>query len=138
VSLSPFHLAVGVHDLAAARRFYADDLGCRLGREDARWIDFDLFGHQVTAHLVDAAEAPAHAPVDGDAVPVPHFGVVLPWPAWEALAERLRARGVAFLIGPRVRFPGEVGEQGTFFVRDPSGNALEFKSFRDPGRLFST
>lgn len=148
--MPPFHLAFPVHDLEAARAFYAGVLGCALGREDARWIDFDFFGHQITAHLVSGApdvagersRAPSSAApsneVDGDDVPVRHFGAILAWDAWHALAGRLRAEpGVRFVIEPRIRFAGEVGEQATFFVRDPSGNALEFKSFRDPSRIFA-
>jgi uncharacterized protein len=134
----PFHLAFPVADLAAAREFYVELLGCRVGREDERWIDFDLEGHQLSAHLVDGPlGAAATNAVDGDGVPVRHFGLVLAWERWEALAERLRAAGVAFLIAPRIRFAGQVGEQATFFLTDPSGNALEFKSFRDPERLFA-
>jgi extradiol dioxygenase family protein len=137
----PFHLAFPVRDLAATRAFYADLLGCAVGRESERWIDFDFFGHQITAHVVPPppdASGPARNDVDGDRVPVPHFGAVLAWADWEALAERVRAAGHEFVIGPRVRFPGEVGEQGTFFLLDPAGNALEFKSFRDPARLFAS
>lgn len=139
MSLSPFHLAIPVHDLAAAEAFYCGTLGCSLGRTDTRWIDVDFFGHQVTAHLIDGPEGGAPTnPVDGDHVPVRHFGVVLPWPAWVALHKRLSAQGVPFRVEPRVRFVGQPGEQGTFFVVDPSGNALEFKSFQDPSRLFAT
>lgn len=133
---APFHLALPVHDLAAARAFYVDVLGCGLGREAERWVDVDLFGHQVSLHLAEGAGDRAHNPVDGDAVPIPHFGVVLPWEAWHALADRLRER-VDFVIEPRVRFAGEVGEQATMFFRDPAGNALEFKSFADPTQLFA-
>ena len=137
VDQPPFHLAFPVDDIAATRRFYGDVLGCRVGRSSERWIDFELFGHQISAHLAPEECAAARTNgVDGDAVPVRHFGCVLPWDRWESLAERLRAADVPFLIGPRVRFEGEVGEQGTFFVRDPSGNALEFKTFRDMQRLF--
>lgn len=134
----PFHLAFPVTDLEAARRFYCDLLGCRVGREDARWIDFDLAGHQITAHLVDgpAGSGPTN-PVDGHAVPVRHFGLVLPWEVWQATARRLRRLGVAFLIEPHVRFPGGPGEQATLFLADPAGNAIELKSFRDPARLFA-
>lgn len=138
MSLSPFHLAFPVTDLEATRRFYVEVLGCRLGREDARWIDFDLAGHQLSAHLVDALAGPEHNHVDGDGVPIPHFGLVLEWEVWQQLAERLRAaEEVDFLLEPRVRFAGQPGEQATLFLRDPSGNALEFKSFQDPARLFS-
>jgi extradiol dioxygenase family protein len=139
--LPPFHLAIPVYDLAAARAFYGDLLGCPEGRSSDRWVDFDLFGHQLVAHLVDK---PAHPdrnagenPVDGHDVPVPHFGAVLAWDAWHALAERLRAAGTRFVIEPYVRFAGQVGEQATLFLRDPAGNALEFKSFRDPAQLFA-
>lgn len=135
---SPFHLAFPVDDLDAARGFYAGLLECPVGRESAKWIDFDFFGHQITAHLrpgeVRAAETSS---VDGDAVPVRHFGAVLSWPEWEALASRLAEEGTAFLIEPRVRFKGKAGEQGTFFIKDPAGNALEFKSFRNPEMLFA-
>ena len=135
----PFHLAVPVDDLEAAAGFYGDLLGCATGRTDPDWIDFDFFGHQVTVHLqADADDGVGTNGVDGDAVPVRHFGVVLPWAEWEALHQRLAARGVSFLIAPRVRFVGQPGEQGTFFIRDPAGNALEFKSFADPSRLFAT
>lgn len=134
-----FHLAFPVRDLAATRAFYEGVLGARVGRTDPRWIDFDFWDHQISAHLVDGpVAAEATNEVDGDGVPVRHFGVILDWEDWEALAERLRSRGVPFLIAPRIRFAGQVGEQGTMFVRDPSGNALEFKSFRDPARVFAT
>jgi hypothetical protein len=138
MSAPPFHLAFPVRDLEATRRFYVDVLGCRVGREAERWIDFDFYGHQISAHLVDApSEEVARNPVDGDAVPARHFGAVLDWKAWHELAERLRARGTRFRIEPRVRFQGEVGEQATMFLDDPSGNALEFKAFKDPARLFA-
>ncbi len=139
MSMPPFHLAFPVADLEATRAFYVGVLGCREGRSAERWIDFDLHGHQLSAHLAPGACAPPGAatnPVDGDDVPVRHFGCVLPWDDWHALADRLAGRD--FLIGPRTRFAGEVGEQKTLFVVDPSGNALEFKTFRDPGRLFAT
>ena len=134
-----FHLAFPVDDLVQARAFYGDLLGCRIGREDARWIDFDLGGHQITAHLVEAGgpAEPGKNAVDGDQVPVRHFGLILEWSDWERLAERVRGYGRTFLLEPRVRFEGEVGEQGTFFLRDPAGNALEFKSFRDDARIFA-
>lgn len=135
----PFHLAFPVHDLAAARHFYETVLGCRVGRTDPRWIDFDFFGHQITAHLKPEETAVARTnAVDGDQVPVRHFGAILDWADWEALGERLRAAGLDFLIEPHVRFKGQVGEQGTMFVKDPSGNALEFKSFRDKSRIFAS
>ena len=133
-----FHLAFPVTDIEATRRFYAGVLGCREGRSAERWIDFDFYGHQISAHLVDGAAKRAETnPVDGDDVPVRHFGAILPWEEWHALAERLRARGVEFLIEPHVRFRGEIGEQATMFLLDPCGNALEFKSFQDPARVFA-
>ena len=136
-ALFPFHLAFPVHDLAAARAFYCGLLGCPEGRSSDSWIDFDLYGHQIVTHLSHEARPAIHNPVDGHDVPVPHFGVVLEWEAFHALAERLRERSVAFVIEPYVRFAGQVGEQATMFFRDPSGNALEFKAFRDPSQLFA-
>ena len=137
--MQPFHLAFPVHDLDAARAFYRGVLGCGEGRSAREWIDFDLFGHQIVAHLDPSARAPdVTNPVDGHDVPVPHFGVVLDWDDWHALAARLEAAGTRFGIAPHVRFQGQVGEQATMFFRDPSGNALEFKAFRDPGQLFAT
>lgn len=133
-----FHLAFPVHDLAATREFYATVLGCGIGRESDRWIDFDFYGHQVVAQLVDAPQAgePTN-PVDGRQVPVRHFGAILDWDDWEALAARLTDRGTDFVIEPYIRFKGEVGEQATMFLTDPSGNALEFKSFKDPSQIFA-
>jgi len=134
----PFHLAFPVDDLGAARRFYGDLLGCAEGRSADTWVDFDFYGHQLVAHL-----APEHArqqhenAVDGDAVPVPHFGVILEVSDWQALADRLVRAGTRFIVEPHVRFQGEVGEQSTLFFLDPSGNALEFKAFADPGRVFA-
>ena len=138
MSSPPFHLAFPVVDLEATRRFYGGLLGCREGRSAARWIDFDFFGHQLSAHLVEGAGTTETNSVDGDDVPVRHFGAVLPWEDWQALSERLSDAGVPFLLEPRTRFAGAVGEQGTFFVLDPSGNALEFKTFRDRQALFRT
>ena len=136
--LRPFHLALPVHDLELAREFYCGLMGFGTGRTDERWIDLDFFGHQVTLHLVDNEAALDDTnPVDGDAVPARHFGVVLDRDDWDALAGRLTDADIEFLIEPRIRFEGEVGEQATMFFRDPSGNALEFKSFRDPARLFA-
>lgn len=134
-----FHLAFPVDDLEAARGFYADLLGAAVGREaPGDWIDFDLFGHQLSAHLAPDALGEAGAgSVDGEAVPVRHFGAILAWEDWEALAARLEAAGADFIIAPHVRFKGRAGEQGTFFVRDPSGNALEFKTFRDDAMVFA-
>jgi uncharacterized protein len=138
--MTPFHLAIPVRDLAAARVFYGGVLGCPEGRSSADWVDFDFFGHQLVCHAVagdDACES-AHNPVDGHDVPVPHFGMVLEMPDWEALAARLKGAGIAFVIEPHVRFRGQPGEQATMFLTDPSGNALEFKAFRDiAGQLFA-
>ena len=138
-----FHLAFPVTDLAASRDFYGGLLGCREGRSSDSWIDFDMYGHQIVAHLKLPAKQGNdddlhHNPVDGHDVPVPHFGVVLPWDEWHSLADRLRAANVEFVIEPYIRFEGQVGEQATMFFFDPSGNALEFKSFRDPSQLFAT
>jgi len=136
---SRFHLAMPVHDLAAARKFYGGLLGCIEGRSADSWIDFDLYGHQFVAHLDRSAVAPVALtnPVDGDAVPVPHFGVLLSPGEWDRLAERLRAAGTSFVIEPHTRFAGDVGEQSTMFLLDPSGNALEFKAFADDSQVFA-
>ncbi len=139
-SLTPFHVAFPVDDLAAAREFYGKVLGCAEGRSADTWIDFDLFGHQIVAHYKPRAAGNHglhHNPVDGHDVPVPHFGVVLDIAAWNALAERLKAAGTRFVIEPYVRFKGEVGEQATMFFHDPAGNALEFKAFADMSQLFA-
>lgn len=135
--MSRFHLAFPVTDLAATRAFYTGTLGCAEGRSSELWIDFDFSGHQLVAHLVAVMPPRAYNPVDGDDVPVPHFGLVLDWPDWEALAARVRAAGIDFAIAPHIRFTGQVGEQATMFFYDPSGNALEFKAFRDIGQLFA-
>jgi extradiol dioxygenase family protein len=136
--MHPFHLAFPVTDLAQARAFYVGLLGCGEGRSSEVWVDFDLYGHQIVAHLAPGEAGHRHtSEVDGDAVPVRHFGVVLPMDEWEALAVKLRAAGVKFVIEPHVRFKGEVGEQATMFFLDPSGNALEFKAFKDLSRLFA-
>jgi extradiol dioxygenase family protein len=139
--LTPFHLAFPVDDLEAARHFYGEVLGCREGRSSNRWIDFDLFGHQIVAHRVGGLErSSARAgdnPVDGHDVPVPHFGVVLPPTEWKALAARVREAGVKFVIEPYTRFEGQPGEQSTMFFLDPAGNALEFKSFASLDQLFA-
>ena len=133
-----FHLAFPVHDLAAAREFYGNILGCEEGRSSDRWIDFNLYGHQIVAHLAgDSAGIKASNSVDADNVPVPHFGIVLPMDQWQALADRLRQNGIEFVIEPKIRFKGEVGEQATMFFLDPSGNALEFKSFADFSQVFA-
>lgn len=139
--LSPFHLAIPVHDIEAARGFYGGLFGCAEGRSDTEWVDFDFFGHQLVAHRDPAKQAFSKAShtnqVDGKDVPVPHFGVVLAWDQWHTLSTRLSQAGVEFVIEPGIRFAGEVGEQATFFLYDPSGNALEFKAFKDPSRLFA-
>jgi hypothetical protein len=136
--LQPFHLAFPVTSLANARAFYGDLLGCAEGRSSPEWVDFDFFGHQLVAHLApDEVSRAAVNAVDGDDVPVRHFGVVLSMDDWHALAERLKAAGTRFIIEPHIRFKGEVGEQATMFFLDPCGNALEFKAFRDIGRLFA-
>lgn len=138
MKVPPFHLAFPVHDLAAAREFYGGILGCEEGRCSEIWVDFDLYGHQIVAHLSDhAGPASSSNKVDSDHVPVPHFGIILEMDDWELLAERVRAAGVDFVIEPKVRFKGEIGEQATMFFLDPSGNALEFKSFADMSRIFS-
>jgi extradiol dioxygenase family protein len=133
-----FHLAIPVHDLSASRQFYASVLGFDEGRCADHWVDFDMYGHQLVTHLVEGHRGVAGTnPVDGDMVPVPHFGVLLSPAAWTALAERLRAHGLDFVIEPHVRFEGEVGEQSTMFFLDPSGNALEFKAFADDRQVFA-
>ncbi|MCJ7421057.1 VOC family protein [Sphingomicrobium astaxanthinifaciens] len=137
--MPPFHLAFPVDDLEATRGFYGGLLGCREGRSSEDWVDFDLFGHQVVAHLDPAHERAASTnAVDGDAVPIFHFGVVLDFDGFEALARRLREGGADFIIEPRTRFAGQPGEQRTMFVRDPAGNALEFKAFASRDRIFAT
>ena len=135
---SRFHLAMPVHDLTAAREFYGDLLGCAEGRSSDSWVDFDLFGHQFVAHLdPEHRSSTLTNPVDGHDVPVPHFGVLLSPEAWRALADRLVAAGTSFVIEPHTRFAGEVGEQSTMFLLDPSGNALEFKAFADDSQVFA-
>jgi len=138
--LRPFHLAIPVSNLAKARTFYREILGCAEGRSDTHWVDFDFYGHQLVIHYDE--NAPDHRKnssneVDGHDVPIPHFGVVLEWDDWHQLVERLRMANVQFGIEPYIRFAGEPGEQATMFFYDPSGNALEFKSFKDIGQLFS-
>ncbi len=131
-----FHLAFPVRSLAATRAFYVDLLGARVGRSADRWIDFDFFGHQLSAHLADDMAAVPTNVVDDEAVPASHFGVIVPWADWEALRDRLLDQDVEFLIRPQIRFEGQAGEQATLFIVDPSGNALEFKAFRDDGEIF--
>lgn len=141
MTMPPFHLAFPVHDLGVARAFWGGVMGCKEGRSDKDWIDFDFHGHQIVAHQVPAAvaaQAGAHSTVDGHDVPVPHFGVVLDMASWEALAERLQGLGMEFVIEPTIRFRGQPGEQATMFFRDPSGNAIEIKAFADIGQLFAT
>lgn len=135
--LSPFHLAIPVHDLQAARSFYGTLFGCPEGRSSDEWVDFDFFGHQLVAHLDPRRAALHFNAVDGKEVPIPHFGVVLEWNAWHALAVKLRGAKVKFEIEPGIRFQGEVGEQATMFLYDPSANALEFKAFKNPSNLFA-
>ena len=139
MALPPFHLAFPVDDLAAARDFYGRVLGCPEGRSADHWVDFDLHGHQLVAHLAPGVvRSKATNAVDGEDVPVPHFGLVLAMDEWKALAERLEAAGAEFIIPPTVRFAGEPGEQATMFLADPAGNALEFKAMADPAKLFAT
>ena len=137
--MTPFHLAFPVRDLEETRRFYRDVLGCAIGRSSETWVDFDLYGHQMSAHLrPNTAIAARDGQVDGVAVPIPHFGVVLLMDQWRALAERLEARdGIEWVERPMIRFQGEPGEQATLFIRDPSGNALEFKGFQSMEQVFA-
>ena len=136
---TPFHLAFAVTDIDTTREFYVNKLGCKMGRSAERWIDFDFFGHQISAHLVDGALSPAETnPVDGEKVPSRHFGAILGWRDWHAMKDRLVAENTEFIIEPTSRFAGEVGEQATMFFRDPSGNALEFKTFRDSAMIFAS
>ena len=136
--LCPFHLAFPVDDLSKARAFYGGLLGCAEGRSAPNWVDFNFYGHQIVAHLAPQEAGPSAAnAVDGHVVPIRHFGVVLPMDAWTALADKLTAAGVAFVIAPYVRFKGELGEQATMFFCDPSGNAVEIKAFADIGNLFA-
>jgi extradiol dioxygenase family protein len=138
--LSPFHLAIPVSNLEKARKFYREVIGCTEGRSDTQWVDFDFFGHQLVIHLDENAQdqrMKSSNEVDGYDVPIPHFGVVLEWKIWHELADRLKEEGINFGIEPYIRFKGLPGEQATMFFYDPSGNALEFKSFRDIGQLFA-
>jgi len=136
----PFHLAFPVKNLEETISFYRDLLKCKIGRKDKRWVDFDFFGHQLTAHLrPEEFDKPvATNPVDDHEVPVRHFGVILPWDVWHELADRLKKNGIAFVIEPYIRFKGKPGEQATMFFKDPSGNALEFKAFKDSNRIFAS
>jgi len=137
MSSYPFHLAFPVSDLEQARDFYTDILGCSLGRESDCWIDFNLYGHQIVAHLSKNKQKKTNNNyVDGDRIPLRHFGVVLPWLEWQKLSKKIRKKGIPFLIKPKIRFKDKAGEQATFFIQDPSGNALEFKSFQDDSVIF--
>lgn len=137
-SVSPFHLAIPVTDLAASKAFYGDLLGCQQGRSSEHWIDWNFFGHQLVTHLVDQMPTrPDDNQVDNKSVPVPHFGVVLPWNDWQQLADKLNSANTQFVIEPYIRFAGQVGEQATLFFLDPCGNALEFKAFKDLSQLFA-
>jgi extradiol dioxygenase family protein len=137
MTLRPFHLAFPVRDLAEARAFWGGVIGCPEGRSAEDWVDFDFYGHQIVAHFAPERPAEASNPVDGHDVPVPHFGIVLTLPDWQALADRLTAAGTEFVIEPHIRFAGQPGEQATMFFRDPSGNAIEMKAFADLGQLFA-
>lgn len=141
MTLSPFHLAFPVHDIAAAREFWGEVMGCPEGRSSDDWVDFDFYGHQIVAHQAPAVVAKGGVgsnPVDGHDVPVPHFGIVLELEEWKALAKRLTDAGVEFVIEPHIRFAGQPGEQATMFFTDPSGNAVEMKAFADRSKLFAT
>ena len=135
--MRPFHLAFPVTDLSAAKSFYVDVLNCKVGRSSDHWIDFDMFGHQVVAHLVEQTEHPSTNSVDGDEVPASHFGVILTMDQWHILKENLLAYKIKFIIEPKIRFVGEPGEQATMFFLDPSGNAIEFKAFKDDSSIFA-
>ena len=138
MTMPRFHLAFPVRDLAEARAFYGELLGCPEGRSSADWVDFDFYGHQIVAHLAPDEVGHRHtSAVDGEQVPVRHFGAILTLPAWEALAEKLKAAGTNFIIEPQIRFKGQPGEQATLFFLDPCGNALEFKAFADDAMVFA-
>ncbi|GAA3616120.1 glyoxalase [Flavivirga amylovorans] len=137
-SIAPFHLAIPVYNLLECRTFYRDILGCEEGRSSDSWVDFNFFGHQLVIHYKPKTQDNSHTnPVDGKDVPVPHFGVVLPWDVFHVFAENLQSKNINFIIEPYIRFEGLVGEQATMFFKDPSDNALEFKSFKDMGQLFA-
>lgn len=137
-TISPFHIAIPVHKLEECRTFYRDVLNCEEGRSSEHWVDFNFFGHQLVIHYKPQSEEESHTnPVDGKDVPIPHYGVVLPWEIFHEFAITLKDKGVQFIIEPYIRFEGQVGEQATMFFKDPSGNALEFKSFKDIGQLFA-
>ena len=135
---SPFHLAFPVKSIKATKIFYKEVLGCEIGREDNKWVDFNFFGHQLSAHLKpDELKKTKENAVDGKSVPVRHFGVILPWEKWQLLSKKLIKINTKFIIEPYIRFKGEIGEQATMFFLDPSGNALEFKSFKDSSQVFA-
>ena len=136
--VSPFHIAIPVHNLDACRTFYRDILNCEEGRSSDHWVDFNLFGHQLVIHYKPKSADDLHTnAVDGKDVPVPHYGVVLPWDEFHSFANHLKAKSVHFIIEPYIRFEGQVGEQATMFFKDPAGNALEFKAFKDISQLFA-
>ncbi|HZW63777.1 MAG TPA: VOC family protein [Flavobacteriaceae bacterium] len=136
--IPPFHIAIPVHNLEECRTFYRDILGCEEGRSSDHWVDFNFFGHQLVIHYKEKSTAEeATNAVDGKQVPVPHYGVVLPWKTFYTFAETLKAKGIGFIIEPYTRFKGLVGEQATMFFKDPAGNALEFKAFKDLSQLFA-
>lgn len=138
-SVTPFHIAIPVHNLVECRNFYREVLNCEEGRSSDHWVDFNLFGHQLVIHYKPKSENEElhHNPVDGHDVPVPHYGVVLPWDTFQSFSEDLKAKGIQFIIEPYIRFEGQPGEQATMFFKDPAGNALEFKAFKDIGQLFA-
>jgi len=138
MKLAPFHLAIPVKQITETRLFYTDIIGCKEGRSSDHWVDFNFYGHQLVIHISENVNKKISSNgVDGHSVPVPHFGIVLPWQEWEALASRIKASDIDFVIEPYIRFEGEVGEQATMFFQDPSGNNLEFKAFKDLGQLFA-
>ena len=135
--LTPFHLAIPVDNIPVCREFYKDILGCEEGRSSDHWVDFNLFGHQLVIHYKEKSKEQLHTnPVDGKDVPVPHFGVILEWHEWEELSKKLDLHKINFLVNPKVRFKNKPGEQGTFFIKDPSGNVLEFKTFKSDADVF--
>ncbi len=137
-TLSPFHIAIPVHNLAECRTFYREVLKCEEGRSSDHWVDFNLFGHQLVIHYKPKSEEVLHSnPVDGKDVPVPHYGVVLPWDIFQEFSQELKSKNIQFIIEPYTRFEGQIGEQATMFFKDPAGNALEFKAFKDVNQLFA-
>ena len=136
-NIRPFHLAFPVTDIPETRKWYQEILGCTIGRESDKWIDFNLFGHQIVAHLVNKIEIPESSPVDGKSVPAMHFGVVLEWKHWNQFSKKLIEKGIEFVIEPHIRYKGKPGEQATMFFKDPSGNHLEFKSFQSDEGIFA-